>query len=438
MVKKKVTEDFEGGIDSLFSMVQAIDDSAEIIADSTLSNIKEWIPTGNYVLNACMSGDLFKAVPTGRIVSLCGSSGTGKSFLACSICREAQKMGYIPVYLDSEGAIDSDFVRRLGVDPTKLIIKKVNTIFETSQFIIKLCEQLQKQEEKQGDHDKIIIVLDSIGNLTSEKERDDTLTGNQKADFTKAKDLKALFRVCATPLAKLQCSLICVNHVYSSMSFIPQNIQAGGTGLVYNASITLELSVAKLDDKANEDAAKKHVGSEAGTKNGVLVTAKPVKSRFCRPMKVKFQIPYYKKPNPYVGLEQFMTWDNSGVVRGSLLTEKDYNKLSDTEKKKIYIFDHNGETMYCQPKDTARGIVVKHLGEQVSLVDFYSDKVFTPEFLKDLNDNVIKPMFALPDQSAFDDVKDIEDAIGLPKDEENDGMLNQDSSSVLGEPVTTV
>ena len=67
---------------------------------------------------------------------------------------------------------------------------------------------------------------------------------------------------------------------HNSMSFIPQNIQAGGTGLVYNASITLELSVAKLDDKVNEDAAKKHVGSEAGTKNGVLVTAKPVKSRF--------------------------------------------------------------------------------------------------------------------------------------------------------------
>lgn len=81
--------------------------------------------------------------------------------------------------------------------------EEVNTIFETSQFIIKLCEQLQKQEEKHGAHDKIIIVLDSVGNLTSEKERDDTLTGNQKADFTKAKDLKALFRVCATLLAKL-------------------------------------------------------------------------------------------------------------------------------------------------------------------------------------------------------------------------------------------
>lgn len=438
MVKKKATEDFEGGIDSLFSMVQSIDDSAEIISESSYSNIEEWIPTGNYVLNACMSGDLFKAVPTGRIVCFAGSSGVGKSFLACSICREAQKMGYIPVYLDSEGAIDATFVKRLGVDPTKLIIKKVNTIFETTQFIIKLCEQLQSQQDKYGKHDKIIIVLDSLGNLTSEKERDDTLTGNQKADFTKAKDTKAMFRVCATPIAKLQVPYIVVNHTYSSMSFIPTTVLSNGSGITYNASVTIELTAAKLDDKANEDAAKKKIGSEAGTKNGVLVTAKPMKSRFCRPMKVKFQIPYYKKPNPYVGLEQFMTWDNSGVVRGSLLTEKDYNKLSDTEKKKIYIFDHNGETMYCQPKDTARGIVVKHLGEQVSLIDFYSDRVFTPEFLKELNDNVIKPMFALPDQSAFDDVKDIEDAIGLSSDEENDDMLNQDSSSVLGDPVTTV
>ena len=35
-------------------------------------------------------------------------------------------------------------------------------------------------------------------------------------------------------------------------------------------------------------------------------------------------------------------------------------------------------------------------------------------------------------------IKDIEEAIGLPNDEENDDMLNQDSSSVLGDPVTTV
>lgn len=264
--KKQSSEDFEGGIGSLMSMVSSIDDQAEIIADSAYSNIKEWISTGNFILNACMSGDIYKAIPTGRVVTFSGTSGAGKSFLACSCCREAQKLGYIPIYLDSEGAIDSDFVKRLGVDPTKMIIKKVNTIMETSQFIANLCDKLQEQQDKFGQHDKVIIVLDSLGNLTSEKEREDTLSGSQKADFTKAKDTKAMFRVCATPIAKLQIPWIVVNHVYQSMSFIPQNIQAMGSGIVYNASITIELSAAKLEDKENDTAAKSRQGSDAGTK----------------------------------------------------------------------------------------------------------------------------------------------------------------------------
>ena len=425
MVKKKQSsEDFEGGIGSLMSMVSSIDDQAEIIADSAYSNIKEWISTGNYILNACMSGDIYKAIPTGRVVTFSGTSGAGKSFLACSCCREAQKLGYIPIYLDSEGAIDSDFVKRLGVDPTKMIIKKVNTIMETSQFIANLCDKLQEQQDKFGQHDKVIIVLDSLGNLTSEKEREDTLSGSQKADFTKAKDTKAMFRVCATPIAKLQIPWIVVNHVYQSMSFIPQNIQAMGSGIVYNASITIELSAAKLEDKENDTAAKSRQGSDAGTKNGVLVTAKPVKSRFCRPIKIKFQIPYFKKPNPFVGLEQFMTWENSGVCRGNLLTQKEYDKLSDGDKKKVYTWTTDaGETFYCLPKDTARYIVVKHLNAQVPFTEFWSDKVFTPEYLDYINENVIHPMFQLPDQSAFDDVKDLEETMGISDESKEDDPI---------------
>lgn len=226
--KKTVQEDFEGGIDSLFSMVKSIDDSAEIIADSYYSNIQEWVPSGNYILNATMSGDLFKALPSGRIISLVGKSGVGKSYLACSFAREAQYMGYIPIVLDSEGAYDADFVKRIKVDPTKLIIKKVNTILETSQFIANVCNKLEEQQNKTGHHDKVLFILDSLGNLTSEKEREDTLSGSSKADFTKAKDAKAMFRVIATPIAKLQCIMICCNHVYDSMSFIPQSIQAQG------------------------------------------------------------------------------------------------------------------------------------------------------------------------------------------------------------------
>ena len=214
--------------------------------------------------------------------------------------------------------------------------------------------------------------------------------------------------------------MIVCNHVYQGVSFIPQTFQSSGSGIVYNASITIELSAAKLDDKENDNAAKLKQGTDNAVKTGVLVTAKPIKNRFARPIKIKFGIPFYKNMNPYIGLEQFMTWDNSGVCRGNLITQKDYDKLSESDKKKIYVFDFNGETKYCQPKDTARGIVVKHLGKQVSFIEFYTNEVFTDEFLTLLNENVIKPLFQLPDRNSFEDIKELEDSLNISNELKNE------------------
>jgi RecA/RadA recombinase len=414
MAKKKEVLSEGTSLPSVFDLVKKVDDSVEIIAESAYSNIKEWIPTGSYILNACMSGDLFKGIPTGRITTFEGDSGVGKSFLACSICREAQKIGYTPIYMDSEGAIDSNFVSRLGVDPANLIIKQVSTIAETSQFIANVCAQLQEQEDKYGEHQKVIMVLDSLGNLTSDKERDDIMAGNNKRDMTKAQEIKALFRVNATPLARLQIPMIVNNHVYAAVgSYVPTSIGAGGSGIKYNSSLTIQLSAAKLDDKDNEAAAAQKQGADTTTKNGVLVTAKPVKSRFCRPYKVKFQIPYFCKPNQFVGLETFMNWENSGVVRGNLLTEKEFNKLSPADQSKLsqYAFEFNGNKLWANPKDTARGIVIKHLGCVVPITEFFTEKVFTQEFLEHLNKNIIHPMFDLPSQDSFEDIKEIENLI---------------------------
>jgi hypothetical protein len=173
------------------------------------------------------------------------------------------------------------------------------------------------------------------------------------------------------------------------------------------------LSAAKLDDKDNEAAAAQKQGADTTTKNGVLVTAKPVKSRFCRPYKVKFQIPYFCKPNQFVGLETFMNWENSGVVRGNLLTEKEFNKLSPADQSKLsqYAFEFNGNKLWANPKDTARGIVIKHLGCVVPITEFFTEKVFTQEFLEHLNKNIIHPMFDLPSQDSFEDIKEIENLI---------------------------
>jgi len=213
----------------IFKTLQNVDDSVEIISQSVYSNIEDWIPSGNYILNACLSGDLFKGCPSGRILTLAGESQTGKSFLAVSFCREAQKKGYTPVYLDSENSIDKDFVTRLGCDPNNFIIKQVNTIKETTTFIANMCKDIQEQVNNGAERPKILLVLDSIGQLTSEKERDDALEGKTVADFTKAKDIRAMFRVNTIPIAKLQIPWICTNHCISSIgSFISTTAMVGG------------------------------------------------------------------------------------------------------------------------------------------------------------------------------------------------------------------
>ena len=67
----------------IFKTLKKIDNDVEIIEESTMSNINEWISSGNYILNACLSGDLFRGIPTGRVTTIAGPSGTGKTYLIC-------------------------------------------------------------------------------------------------------------------------------------------------------------------------------------------------------------------------------------------------------------------------------------------------------------------------------------------------------------------
>lgn len=386
---------------SIIDIIGSLDNSAEVLSETKSAIIKEYINSGNYILNAAMTGSIFKGLPSGKVVLLGGIQGSGKSFLALSLCRNAQKMGYIPIYMDSEGAIDRDFVTRLGCDPTRFIIKQVTTIREVSTFMANILQKLQEAPEE--SRDKVIFVLDSLGNLTSDKEFNNTIEGGTTRDMTKQQEVKALFRTNSTALAKVQAPFVVCSHIYQTMDLYSKAVISGGSGALYNASITLMLSPAKLDDKESDKEAEKRTGDFI--KTGVIVTAKPEKSRFTIPQKVQFQIPFFKAPNPYIGLEKYLTWENSGIMRGKLLSQKEYDKLSESDKALCQpMKDAIGNDCYAYPKITSNKIVVKHLGGEVPIAEMFTSKVFTDELLHKLDDEVIRPLFELPTQCAADDV----------------------------------
>ena len=411
----------------------------DILEDSVYARIDEFIPTGPYILNAALSGSLFGGMPNRRSLTFAGEEGSGKTYLALSICRNAIAMGYHIVYYDSEGGIDIDFVKRLGVDTKKIRIENISTIEQFAHLTAKLNETLSGMREKGKTPPKVMVVLDSLGNLSSTKEKEDTTSGSGKRDMTKQQAIRRTFRVVGTDFAKNAVPFIICNHVYAAIgSFFPHNEVSGGGGIKYNSSIIMMLTKSKLTDKDSEEQVRKK-GLDQHTKVGIVVTVSPIKQRFARPIKTQIHIPFYKKPNPFVGLEKFVSWENCGILRGKAHLQKEYLKLSEKEqescfpfevdelvevkstryktlspeeKKKVVVKDGKNYmeehlTKYAQPKETARSLVCRHLGGEIPIGELYTTKVFTEEILRELDENVIKPTFMLPSIESLEDLADV-------------------------------
>lgn len=210
-------------------IIKKFDNSTEVIENSSMAVIKDYIPTGSYILNACLTGSILKGAPTGRTITLAGIQGSGKTFVALSICREAQKKGFVPIYLDSENAVDIEFARRLGIDTSKFLLKHVNVITEVSNFLANLVIELDKFKEGDEDKPKYVIVLDSLGNLTSSKEKEEMEKSDApKRDMTKQQEIKAMFRVNTVGLARHDILFIVASHVYSCVEPDTQIIMENG------------------------------------------------------------------------------------------------------------------------------------------------------------------------------------------------------------------
>ncbi len=341
---------------------------------STVSEIDHYIPTGNYNLNACLTGSLFGGYPNNRAVALAGPSGTGKTFLLMNAIKQAQDLGYSIVFYDSENAVDKDLVEKFGIDPKKFRYEPCNTVQEFRSSVTALTDTLIEQKNKGAALPKIMICLDSAGNLATQKEVDDAKSGSDKADMTRAKLLKSTFRILMTKLGICKIPFLFTNHTYQTQDLFSKQVGGGGTGPEYAASIILFLGKAKLKD-----------GTE---QTGIIVTAKPNKNRFAQPLPIKFHISFNKGMNPYIGLEEYISWDNCGIERGRFITKGQYEKLTDAGQAECrqHIYDKDGKevTVYFQPAATARKMAVAHLNDLVDLNELFTSKVMTQQVLQKL------------------------------------------------------
>jgi RecA/RadA recombinase len=406
MAKKETGKKFE--FSKVGSILDNIAKSVPIVIEKEVKE-KSFISTGCYLLDAALSAKLVGGgILGGRIFGLLGESGAGKSFIAYSICKSAQKDGYSIIYIDTENSIDLEGITKFGIEntPDKLRLIRSNKVEDINIAITQLLDELK--EAKLGGYDvpKILIVLDSIGMMSSNKEKEDLLKGAMKQDMTRAKGLNALFRSISSDLGYLDIPMVCCNHTYLSQDLFPKEISKGGMGLVYSASVLGFLSKSKLKD-GNED------DMDLG-QSGISVLFKTQKNRLAKPKKIRFDISFLNGLNKYSGLDAFCRpefYDQIGIAKGKEEVDKSTGEIK---------FVPGGNRWY-----------ISHLGKSVTTKQLFTQEVFTQDVLEKMAP-IVNDYFRFKSLDEIEEVeKQFNEVIGGDDDDDNDGYVDSDAADLF-------
>jgi RecA/RadA recombinase len=258
----------------------------------------DWISTGNYALNYLISGDFHKGIPLGKVTVFAGDSGAGKSYI-CSgnIVKHAQEQGIFVVLVDSENALDEQWLKDLGVDTheSKLLKLSMAMIDDVAKTISTFMSDYKALPD--GERPKVMFVIDSLGMLLTPTDVNQFEAGEMKGDLgRKPKALTALVRNCVNMFGSYNVGMVCTNHTYASQDmFDPDDKISGGQGFIYASSIVVAMKKLKL--KEDED------GNKVSEVNGIRAACKIMKTRYAKPFEgVQVKIPYTTGMSPYSGM----------------------------------------------------------------------------------------------------------------------------------------
>jgi RecA/RadA recombinase len=200
-----------------------------ILSQSVLFSEKDMIATDVPMVNAALSGSLDGGMSPGLTV-LAGPSKHFKTSFALLMAAAYLKKyeDAVMLFYDSEFGSPQAYFETFGIDPDRVLHTPITDV---EQLKFDLVGQLENIERG----DKVVIVIDSIGNLASKKELEDALNEKSVADMSRAKALKGLFRMVTPYLTMKNIPLLAINHTYKEIGLFPKDVVGGGTGIYYSA-----------------------------------------------------------------------------------------------------------------------------------------------------------------------------------------------------------
>jgi RecA/RadA recombinase len=200
-----------------------------VLSQSEFFNEKEITTIDVPMLNVALSGRVDGGLTSGLTV-LAGPSKHFKTSFALKMAGAFLDANpeAVMLFYDSEFGSPQSYFTNFGIDTDRVLHVPVMNVEELKFDLIGQLENLDKD-------DKVIIVIDSVGNLASKKELEDAINEKSVADMSRAKALKGLFRMTTPYLTMKSIPLVAINHTYKEIGLFPKDIVSGGTGIYYSA-----------------------------------------------------------------------------------------------------------------------------------------------------------------------------------------------------------
>lgn len=256
---------------------------ASTLDDSKFFAAKDVIPTEIPCLNIAFSGSIEGGLSPGLTV-LAGPSRHFKSHLGLMAVKAYfnKYPDAVCLFYDSEFGVTPEYISSHGIDTARVIHIPIEHIEMLKFDISKRLEEIER-------NDRVIIFIDSVGNLASKKEVEDALEEKSAADMTRAKQMKSLFRIVTPHLTMKDLPCIVVAHTYSTMEMYAKQVISGGTGIMYSANTAFIISRAQ---------------EKSGTElDGYNFTINVEKSRFVKEKaKIPLTVTFQGGVNKYSGM----------------------------------------------------------------------------------------------------------------------------------------
>ena len=196
---------------------------------SKLFSDKDMVPTPVPMINVALSGDPDGGLSSGLTVLAGPSKHFKTSFALLMAAAYLDKYDdAVLLFYDSEFGSPQQYFKSFGIDTSRVLHSPITNVEELKFDLISQLENIERK-------DRVIIIIDSIGNLASKKELEDAMNEKSVADMSRAKALKGLFRVTTPYLTMRDIPLLAVNHTYQEIGLFPKAVVSGGTGIYYSS-----------------------------------------------------------------------------------------------------------------------------------------------------------------------------------------------------------